>query len=104
MFINAPGLLTSGAGYFDDLADVQRVFVDSKKRQLRFAAFGVVNKIDASFPRTKIAIIKRAYRKKPPDPRNVWCSNPEAAWITVHGNILQSVEHMLLYLHETELI
>ena len=63
-----------------------------------------MNKIDDTFPWTKIAILKRAYRKKPTDARNVWCSNPEAAWTTVSDNILQSVEHVLLYMHETDMI
>ena len=100
-------LISVGVGkntYFDYVADYQRIFVNSKQRQLRFVAFGVVNKIDASFPRTKIAINKRPYRKKSPDPRNVWCSNPEAAWTAVAANLLHSVEHMLLYLHETHKI
>ena len=63
-------LISLGVGkntHFDDLADFQKIFVNSKQRQLRFAAFGVVNKLDAALPRTKIAIIKRAYRKKSVD-------------------------------------
>ena len=63
-----------------------------------------MNKIDDTFPWTKIAILKRAYRRKPTDARNVWCSNPEAVWTSVSDNMLQSVEHVLLYMHETDVI
>ena len=100
-------LISLGVGkntYFNDLADFQKIFVNSKQRQLRFAAFGVVNKLDAALPRTKIAIIKRAYRKKLPDPKNCWCSNPESAWTAVAAPILRSTEELLLYLHEDDAI
>ena len=69
-------LISIGVGkntYFDDLAAFQRIFVNPAQRQLRFSAYGVVNKIDAAFPRTKIAILKKAYRKKPSDSTNVFC-------------------------------
>ena len=50
--------------YFDDYSQFQSAFVDSSLRQLRFAAFAVANKVPVEFPLAKIAIIKRAYRKK----------------------------------------
>ena len=68
-------LVSLGVGvnsYCDDLQAFGKRFVDSKQRQLRFAVFGVMNKIDLVYPRMKIAIIKRAYRK----PANgTWCAN-----------------------------
>ena len=63
-----------------------------------------MNKLDAALPRLKIAIIKRAYRKKAADDKHVWCSNPEAAWTAVAAPILQSAEELLLYLHEGDKI
>ena len=90
--------------YFDDLADFQKIFVNSAQRQLRFAAFGVVNKLDVTLPRMKIAIIKRAYKKKSIDARNVWCSNPEATWAAVQLPIMKSAEELLIHLHEDETI
>ena len=90
--------------YFDDLAAFQQKFINSNRRQMRFAGFGVVNMIAAQFPRTKIAIIKRAYRKKPGDTNDPWCSNPEDTWTTVAEPILQSAEDLLLYMHEDEQI
>ena len=88
-------LISIGVGkntYFDELADFQRIFVNSKLRQLRFGAFGVVNKLNAKFPRVKIAVIKRAYRKTP---AGGWCPNPEGAWLAVSEQILQIAEDLL---------
>ena len=45
-------LVSLGAGvnsYCDDLQAFGKRFVDSKQRQLRFAAFGVLNKIDLAY-------------------------------------------------------
>ena len=49
--------------YLDHLLEYAQVFVDSKKRRLRLSVFGVMNKLPQSVPRTKVALIKRAYRK-----------------------------------------
>ena len=97
-------MISIGVGhnaFFDDLANFQQVFINSKLRQLRFAAFGVVNKLPAQCPRVKIAIIKRAYWKKPADPRNCCCNNPAQAWAAVAAPILQRAEDLLLYVHES---
>ena len=97
-------LISVGVGsnsFFADLANFQQVFVNSKLRQLRFSAFGVVNKLPVKCPRVKIAIIKRAYWKKPPDPKTCWCSNPEPAWAAVAAPILERAEDLLLYVHES---
>ena len=53
-------LVGIGAGkntYYDDLAIFQQMLINSKSRQLRFSAFGVVNKLQDRFPRVKVAII-----------------------------------------------
>ena len=84
-------LISIGVGrntYFEELADFQRIFVNSKFRQLRFGAFGVVNKLDPKFPRVKLAVIKRAYRKTP---AGGWCPNPEGVWHAVPELILQII-------------
>ena len=75
-------LISTGVGkntYVEELQNFIGASVDSKNRQLRFSAFAVANKIDAHAPLTKIAIMKRAYRKKP---SLGFCPNPEAAWAT----------------------
>ena len=96
------GLGVTTNTYFDELALFQKLFVNSKLRQLRFAAFTVVNKLDDARPRCKIAIIKRAYRKKSGDAKNVWCNNPEPAWTAVAACSMQSLEDLLIYVHESE--
>ena len=61
-------LISVGAGhntFVDDFLAYAAKFVDSKKRQLRLGAFGAVNLIPEQFPWTKIAVLKRAYKKKP---------------------------------------
>ena len=85
--------------YFGDLLDFQKCFINSKKRQMRFAGFKVVNKLDAAFPRMKIAIIKRAYRKKAV---NGWIADPESSWTAIAGPILESAEQLLRYTHSDE--
>jgi hypothetical protein len=49
--------------YIDDMLEFGGCSVDSKKRQLRFSAFAVANKMPKLAPWTKIAVLKRAYRK-----------------------------------------
>ena len=98
-------LINIGVGhntFFDDLANFQQVFIDSNRRQLRFSAFGVVNKLPVEIPRVKIAIIKRAYWKKTKDDKSCWCGNPEAAWAAVAAPILRCCEDLLLYVHESD--
>ena len=55
-------------------------FVDHKQRQLSLQAFAEVNKVDLAFPRVKIAMLIRAYRKQP---NITWCPLPETAWFSV---------------------
>ena len=52
-------------------------FVVPKQRQLSLQAVAAVNKIGLQFPRTKIAMLMRSYKKPP---TRTWCPVPEAAW------------------------
>ena len=72
--------------YFDDLIEFAGLYVDSKFRQLRFAAFAVADKMPDKFPLTQIAIIKRAYGKKP---CTGFRQNPDSEWTTVTGALLK---------------
>lgn len=75
-------LISCGAGkngYIANLMEWLGRFVDSKKRQLRISAFTVINKMPAEGPLSKVAVLKRAYRKTP---GGGFCQNPEAAWGT----------------------
>ena len=62
-------LVGVGAGvnsYIEGLLDFGSRFVDAKLRRLRLGAFAEAGKIDDRCPRVKIAVLKRAYRKKQP--------------------------------------
>ena len=92
-------LISAGVGknsYIEDLLEFGSCFVDSKKRQLRLSAFAVANKIPAKFPWTKIAVVKRAYRKKP---INGFCPSPETAWGSFEEDSMQMLEELLRFLH-----
>ena len=65
------------APFHDQLLDFCQRYVNSKKRQLRFTAFGVAARLPVACPRTKVAIMMRAYNKAP---RCTWCPEPEAWW------------------------
>ena len=94
-------LINSGVGqnsYIADLQDFTGAFVDSSLRQLRVGAFGVVNKFQGIAPLTKIAILKRAYRKKP---STGFCPNPEPSWIGIDAELVGQLEALLRYFHGT---
>ena len=84
--------------YVDRLLQFGAAFVDSKKRQLRFSAFAVANKINHDYPLSRIAVIERAYRKKLV---NGFCPNPEAKWEHIELTALEKLEQMLFYFHTT---
>ena len=92
-------LVQMGVGrnaYVDDFFDFAQVFVDSTLRQLKFSAFGIVNKMSHSTPWSKIAVLKRAYRK---DPVSGICPSPENFWTTVPYQSLSKCEEMLHFFH-----
>ena len=84
--------------YVDRLLQFGAAFVDSKKRQLRFSAFAVVNKINHDYPLTRVAVIERAYQKKP---NHGYCPNPELQWSEIDGSLLDLLEQILFYFHTT---
>ena len=84
--------------YADQLLQFGAAFVDSKKRQLRFSAFAVVNKVNHDYPLSRVAIIKRAYRAKP---SKGFCPNPEAQWQKIENESFEKLEQLLFYFHET---
>ena len=69
-------------------------FVDPKQRKLRLSAFAEANKIPVWAPRTKVAVIQRAYRKTP---SRTICPNPEAAWGRAAGVEVELIEQVLCY-------
>ena len=79
--------------YVDRLLQFGVAFVDSKKRQLRFSAFAVANRINHDYPLTRIVVIERAYRKKP-NPVG-FCPNPESKWADIELTTLEKLEHTL---------
>jgi hypothetical protein len=83
-------------GYVEHLLEWTTTYVDSKKRQLRFVAFAVVNLMCAQGVWSKQAVIKRAYRQKP---ANGFCPSPEAAWGTFKWSHLSLLEEMLRFFH-----
>ena len=94
-------LISTGVGansYCDDLEAFGKRFVDSKQRQMRFAAFGVLNKIGVAYPWVKIAILKRVYKKPA---KSNWCANPETWWANVPKAQMDSAEQLLRYVHAT---
>ena len=80
------------------MLDFGSKFVDPKQRQLRLAAFGEANKLPLKCPRTKVAMIMRAYRKPP---QRTWCPLPEAAWGKVSDQELEALEALLHYFQAT---
>ena len=92
-------LISAGVGknsYIDHLLEWTTCFVDSKKRQLRFSAFAVVNKMCEQAVWSRIAVVKRAYRKHP---NNGFCPSPEAAWGGFSWAHLQKLEDVLRFFH-----
>jgi hypothetical protein len=92
-------LMSNGVGkntYVDHLLEWTHVFVDSKKRQLRFAAFAVINSMCEKAVWSRMAVVKRAYRNKP---NACFCPSPEAAWGTFEWAHLQKLEDLLRFFH-----
>jgi hypothetical protein len=59
-------------------------------------AFIEINKVCAECPKSKIALLKKAYRKKP---SHGFCPAPESAWGKKALNELETLEHLLHYFH-----
>ena len=68
-------------------------FVDPKQRQLSLQAFAEVNNVPLQYPRVKIAMLMRAYRKPP---NRTWCPPPEPAWNHQHKTLaMRKLESVL---------
>ena len=78
--------------FLPDLIEFGRRFVDQKKRQLRWQAFAEINKVDRQHPRTKLAALKRAYRK---NPTNGFCPSPEACFHKAPFECVSKIEQLL---------
>jgi hypothetical protein len=92
-------LISLGVGknsYVDHLEEFTKLFVNSKFRQLRFLAFANANLIPDECPLIKVALIKRAYRKKP---NNGFCPSPEADWGKYPKTELKDLEDLLRFFH-----
>ena len=94
----ALGLGIRSGGWLKTFVAFAEKYVDSKKRQLRLEAYGLVNKMPLMCPRTKVAVLMRAYRK---EPRRTWCPEPEALWAKLDTAEAHSIEQMLAYLWQT---
>ena len=64
-------------GFVQRLFEYERRFVDHKKRRLPPQAWASVNALAANLPRTKVALLMRAYSK---DPVKGFCPQPETMW------------------------
>ena len=92
-------LISNGVGaneYITSLLDWTAVFVDSTRRQLRFQAFAIVNKMCSEAVWSKMALIKRAYKHVP---SNGYCQSPEPAWGSFQWRDLQLLEELLRFFH-----
>ena len=92
-------LISNGVGrncYIDHLLEWTSRFVDCKKRQLRFSAFAVLNKMCPQAVWSKVAVVKRAYRKKP---INGFCPSPEPSWGECSWDKLEKLEELLRFFH-----
>ena len=70
--------------------------VNSKFRQLRFSAFGSANKVPENCPLVKLALIKRAFRKKP---AHGYCPSPEQDWAKYEPLHVRDLEALLRFFH-----
>ena len=96
MFDLVISLGANTSGYVKELLDFGDRFVDSNYRMLRLCAFTEVQKMPADCPRSKIAVLKRAYRKKP---QYGYCPSPEPQWGNAQKEDLLDLEHLLQYFH-----
>ena len=92
-------LIKAGVGtntYVDCLLAWTSIFVDSSKRRLRLGAWAVVNKMPDMANWAKVALLERAYRKKP---TAGFCPSPEPVWGHFTWKFLEPLEEMLRYFH-----
>ena len=94
-------ILNQGASansFIQQLLEWASKFIDPKQRQLRLQAFAVVNRLPLWAPRTKNAILMRAYRNSP---TNTFCPNPEHSWRNSEASDIEKLEHLLFFYQKT---
>ena len=105
MYVDLPGFIdlfefvinmgATKSPFIPQLLEFGRKFVDNQQRQLSLQAFAEVNKVGLEFPRTKIAMLMRSYRKPP---SRTWCPLPETYWTSgTKGQSLYKLEAVLRY-------
>ena len=92
----AINLGASKSSFIPELIRFGSKFVNQKHRQLRLQAFVETNKVNINCPRTKIASLKRAYRKQP---KHSYCPTPEAKFHKAPLSMVLKLEELLHYFH-----
>ena len=85
----------NNADYIPQLVEFLSVWVDSGKKRLSLSAFKEVNKISIDFPRSKVAVVMRAYWKDPD--KQKYCPAPESLWSRVQATHMKKLESLLFY-------
>ena len=105
MYVDLPGFIdlfefvinmgATKSPFIPQLLEFGSKFVDNQQRQLSLQAFAEVNKVGLEFPRVKIAMLMRAYRKPP---SRTWCPLPETYWTSgTKEHSLYKLEAVLRY-------
>ena len=87
---------SSKSSFIPELIRFGSKSVNQKHRQLRLQAFVETNKVNINCPRTKIASLKRAYRK---NPSHGYCPTPEAKFHKAPLSMVLKLEELLHYFH-----
>ena len=82
--------------FIADLIDFGEKFVNQKTRQLRLAAFAIINQMSNNYPRLKVAALKRSYRKSP---TYGICPSPEPKFHSASHEYAAAAEEALHYFH-----
>ena len=109
MYVDLPGFIdlfecvinmgATKSPFIPQLLEFGSKFVDPKQRQLSLQAFAEVNRVPLQYPRVKIAMLMRAYRKPP---NRTLCPPPEPAWNQQHKTYaMAKLEAVLQYFQST---
>lgn len=99
LFEYVMNLGANNAPYIPRLVEFMSVWVNSEEKRLSLSAFKEPNKISNRFPRTKVAMIQRAYMKQPNN-QGV-CPAPESYWSKVSSERMEKLESLLKYFTDT---
>jgi len=95
MFEYVINMGANNAPFIPALVDFTSVWVNSELTKLPLAAFKEANKLSNDFPRTKLAVIYRAYMMTPNSQGYV--PVPESSWARVTKPTLSKLEELLKY-------